>query len=623
MPKINVLPKEIAQLIAAGEVVERPASVVKELLENAIDAGATRITLSIRGGGVREISMTDNGCGIARSDVRNAFLPHATSKIKEAVDLDSICTLGFRGEALPSIAAVSRVELITHAEGEAIGTRYLLDGREEIAFEDMGCPRGTAIVIRDLFFNTPARMKFLKKDVSEANAIAAVLDRLALSRPDISFRFSREDRQVLFTPGDGNLLSAIRAVFGKTFANTLIAVDNCEGGIRVHGYVCRPEVCRPTRGFQLFFLNKRFVKIGTGAAALTESYKNMAMAGRHPACVLNIDLPEELTDVNVHPAKLEVRFADEKAVFHAVYAAVKLALQAEHTQPRDAMPSRINQENPQKLQDIMQKKQNIFTDTDKDSDTETDIEAGLTADLSPTFPSKTLPVHDSYPIEDGEAPPELSQVALVPIYQLDSREEKPSPSEGSFLPESPPKVIGEIFATYIVIERKNDLLLLDKHAAHERIIYDELKAKNSQRFAQQLLVPLPLTLNKEEYDALLENEDLLREGGFEFTDFQGGTLLVTAAPMEFTADEAPAALEEIAGEFLRHRRDSLPEKLDWLYHSIACRAAIKAGDYTSALELEQFARRVLDTPDLTNCPHGRPILLPISKKEIERRFSRV
>ena len=608
MPRINVLPKEIAQLIAAGEVVERPASVVKELLENAVDAGAKRVTLEIRGGGVREIRITDDGCGIAREDLRRAFLPHATSKIAAAGDLDAIRTLGFRGEALASIAAVSRVELLTHASEEDIGSRYVINGGEETALEDAGCPPGTTFIIRDLFYNTPARMKFLKKDVSEANAVAGVVDRIALSHPEVSFRFVRDDRQSLFTPGDGDLLNAVRAVFGKAFAATLVPADNGEEGVRVSGYVCKPSGCRPTRGFQIFFLNGRYVKTGTGAAALSEAYKGMAMAGKHPACVLNILLPEELTDVNVHPAKLEVRFADERAVFRAVYAAVKFALQANSADRRQETGGGNGVFPPVIAQRPVA---NIKPDLEPKS---ADELSGIT--FLPLF---DIPQTDMLPppLADHPAP---KQEAAVRNEETGINSDPPA---SLLTPDTCTRVLGELFSTYILIERGGELLLLDKHAAHERMIYDELKAGSAQRYAQQLLAPLPLTLSKEEYGALLENEALLQKGGFEFTDFQGGTLLLTAAPMEFTADEAPAALEELAGELIRHRREPLAAKLDWLYHSIACRAAIKAGDYTSAYERERFALQVLDTPELRHCPHGRPVFLSFTRRELERRFGRL
>ncbi|MDR3345128.1 MAG: DNA mismatch repair endonuclease MutL [Oscillospiraceae bacterium] len=610
MPKINVLPKEIAQLIAAGEVVERPASVVKELLENAIDAGAKRITLEIRGGGVQEIRITDDGSGILRADIRNAFLPHATSKIAAAVDLESIRTLGFRGEALASIAAVSRVELLTHAHGEDAGTQYVIHGGEEITLTETGCPPGTTFIIRDLFFNTPARMKFLKKDVSEANAVAGVIDRIALSHPEVSCRFLREGKQVMFTAGDGDLLGAVRAVLGRDFALSLLPADCEEGGVRARGYVSKPSACRPTRGFQFFFLNGRFVKTGTGAAALSEAYKGRVMIGKQPACVLNVTLPEHLTDVNVHPAKLEVRFADERAVFRAVYAAVRYALET----------SEISRKaDTQQTADFWQRG------------------AAAPADIIPEPPAYQLPSAGagvpSGPLPAAALHRNSGAAELLPAgfkaednaapAEADVPYESAAAEMPALIPQQSQRVLGELFKTYIIIEQGDELLLLDKHAAHERMIYDELKESRSERYAQQLLAPLPLTLSKEEYSALLEEEELLRRGGFEFTDFQGGTLLLTAAPMEFTADEAPAALEELAGELLRHRREPLPAKLDWLYQSIACRAAIKAGDYTSAYERELFALKVLAMPQLRQCPHGRPVFLSFPRKELERRFGRL
>ncbi|MDR1806065.1 MAG: DNA mismatch repair endonuclease MutL [Clostridium sp.] len=597
MAAINILPKEIARLIAAGEVVERPASVVKELLENSIDAGASRVTLEIRGGGIKEIRVTDDGCGIAREDVRSAFLPHATSKISSAEDLDAICTLGFRGEALASIAAVARVELLTRAAGEEHGTRYVNHGGEELALEDAGCPPGTTFIVRDLFFNTPARMKFLKKDVSEANAIASVADRLALSHPELSLSFVREDKQTLFTPGDGELLGAIRAVYGKDFAASLIPVDNETNGVRVSGFTGKPNACRATRSLQLFFLNGRLVKTGTGAAALAEAYRGRAMVGKHPVCVLNIALPEYLTDVNVHPGKLEVRFADEKMVFHGVYSAVRFALQGydEGTALR-ARP--------------------------------------LSAWEYIRIPQEQIPPAEApAPTEEAEAPQdeylELDKPdTMVFPFAESSEPEPPTPSPAQdtpapLVPQRQPRVLGELFTTYIIIELGDELLLLDKHAAHERMIYNSLKESNGVQYAQQLLSPLRLSLGREEHSALLENEELLRKGGFEFSDFGGGTLLLNAVPMELSDDEPGAALEEMAAELLHMRREPLPAKIDWLYHSVACRAAVKAGDYTSDYEREQLALRVLADPQLRSCPHGRPVLLSFSRAELERRFGRL
>ncbi|MDR0884180.1 MAG: DNA mismatch repair endonuclease MutL [Oscillospiraceae bacterium] len=610
MPKINILPREIAQLIAAGEVVERPASVVKELLENAIDAGAQRVTLEITGGGVREIRITDDGHGIGRADVRSAFVSHATSKISLASDLDAICTLGFRGEALASIATVARVELLTHAAGEDVGTRYVIHGGEEVALEDAGCPPGTTFLVQDLFYNTPARMKFLKKDVSEANAVASVVDRIALSHPEVSFCFIREGRQALFSAGDGDQLGAIRAVLGREFSLSLMPVESETDGIRVWGYVSRPSASRPTRSFQFFFLNGRLVKTNTGAAALSEAYKGRLMVGRYPACVLHIEMDETLADVNVHPAKLEVRFADERALFHAVYAAVGLALQASEQQPVAAPPAPV-------LRATLPPNPHFW--------------GGNPTSATP-IPPRTLQVD----MDTGEV---LEQKAEDRGQRAESLPENVEAAAPDFVEESGNihsepnpfwsqanatnlSIKGELFGTYILIEQGRTLLLLDKHAAHERIIYNELKAGSSERFAQQLLAPAPLTLSKEEYAAVLEEADLIRKGGFEFSDLADGTVLVTAAPMEFSADEASAAFAEIAADLLAHKRDPLPAKLDWLYHSISCRAAIKAGDYTAPAELEHFARRVLAEPEIRHCPHGRPVFLSLTKTEIERRIGR-
>ncbi|MBE6819704.1 MAG: DNA mismatch repair endonuclease MutL [Ruminococcaceae bacterium] len=635
MAKINVLPKHLAELIAAGEVVERPASVVKELLENSIDSGADSVTVEIKNGGISYIRITDNGCGILREDIRNAFVSHATSKISTSEDLESIFTLGFRGEALASVSAVAKVDVMTCAAEDEIGTRYVIEYGEEILLDDAGCPKGTTIVVRDLFRKTPARMKFLKKDVTEANAVAGVVDRIALSHPEISFRFIREGKQVLVTSGNGDLLTCIREIFGKDFSSDLIPAEYSGNGVEVSGYVSRPVASRPNRNMQFFFLNNRLIKTGTGTAALSEGYKNSIMVGKFPSCVLNIKINPSLVDVNVHPAKTEVRFSDEKAVFNAVFYACRNALS------RGDTPKQVNR---------------VVTDFYK----EPEKPAEQLKIVQPPKPATDFWQH--IPAKPVETAPVVSETGVKPVEQVveiktdepkrfivasspDSEsavEEKTedillkSPSvapkpEPVTAPCEPEKkdfeeefhLIGEAFKTYIMCEYKGKMVIIDKHAAHERIIYEKLKRENGERTPQLLLLPVTVTLSKEEYSAILDNLGLLNDAGFDVEDFGNGCVIVRECPMEISADDVQDVICEIAGRFVEKKQDVMFEKLDWIFHSVACRSAIKAGNFTSRLEMERFAKQLLSMPDIRYCPHGRPVLIEMTKRELEKNFGRI
>lgn len=649
MSHIQVLPKDIAQRIAAGEVVERPASVVKELLENAIDAGAQAITLEIENGGIRYIRVTDDGCGIAYDDVPRAFFSHATSKIRTADDLDAIGTLGFRGEALASVAAVARVELLTRQQGSQTGTRYTITGGEAETHEEAGCPEGTTIVVRDLFFNTPARMKFLKKDVSEANAVAAVVDRIALSHPEIRFRFIREGKQTLLTPGDGELLGAVRAIFGKAFAQDMLPVDCAAEGVQVSGYVSKPAASRPNRNMQYFFVNGRLIKTATGAAALSEAYKNTVMAGKFPACVLHISLPGEQVDVNVHPAKIEVRFAREKSVFQAIYYGVKQALAAgdlradvaartnanpaAHTTPATKgdqlhfQPKKPDFWQNISVQDLYGKPQEKTPSASLPiKSTPADIPA-VQADIPDLLggnhpqPVVLTCKGDDLVVEVDDPAEALPQAPMQPKQEVLA--DSPLPQELTAEPAPAVQVVGEAFATYIIVQQGDALLLIDKHAAHERILYERLKSTEGKRSAQVLLSPEVVTLSKEEYAAVLENRDLFSQAGFDVEDFGDGMVVVRECPMELAADDISDLIGELAGQLLAHKQELLPEKLDWIYHSVSCRAAVKAGDFTTPLERERFVEQLLRMPDIRYCPHGRPVLFTITRGELEKRFGRL
>ena len=647
MPQINILPKHIAELIAAGEVVERPASIVKEIMENAIDAGADKITLEIKRGGITYIRITDNGCGIDRDNIRKAFISHATSKISTADDLNAICTLGFRGEALASIAAVSRVEVMTRGENEDVGTRYCIEGGEETVLDDAGCPKGTTLIVRDLFYNTPARMKFLKKDVSEGNAVAAVVDRIALSHPEVSVRFIRDSKDVLFTSGDGRLDGAIYKVLGKDFASTLIPCDYELEGVRVSGYISKPFNARPNRMMQYFFLNDRFIKTRTGMVALEEAYKNSVMVGKFPACVLKIQIAPGAVDVNVHPAKTEVRFANEKMIFNAVYYCAKSALQQGDTRVQATFQQKVSRQfmpRPaegkqikiygQQLEQIKKEarpEQDFWTNTTSDEFRKTvetpksepivfndnnskfEIEKNETPDLISGFKPtarETAPIEQAKP-EPVESKPSIESEPVQPIV------EEVQPEVESY------RVIGEAFKTYILVEQGKKLLIIDKHAAHERMLFEKFKANRDGIETQMLLAPVTVTLSKEEYSAVLDNLDLLEKAGYHVEDFGGGMVIVNECPTAVADADLAEVIMELAGHLVTGQKELVPEKLDWIYHSTACRAAIKAGDRTTDYELNRFVESLLNNPDIRYCPHGRPVLVEMSRYEIEKNFGRV
>lgn len=635
MPHIQVLDKHTAELIAAGEVVERPSSVVKELLENTIDAGATMVAVEIQNGGVTYIRITDNGVGIAREDVPTAFLRHATSKVRREEDLEAIGTLGFRGEALASIAAVSRVELLTCAAGETAGTRYTLEGGEDGHLEDAGCPQGTTIVVRDLFYNVPARMKFLKKDVSEANAVAGVVDRIALSHPEVSFRFIRDGREELLTPGDSQLRSCIYAVLGKEFSDSLLPVDYTLGGVHVHGFASKPAASRANRTMQHFFINGRYVKTRTAMAALEQAYKGAIMVGKFPACVLHLDMPPETVDANVHPAKIEVRFINEKPVFDAVYHGLKSALAAGDVPKQAVLPVRPTIGQPQAEQLHMEPPAAPRSPASH-------IDAIL--DKPPAQPAAPAPAVPSAPpaarprpvLRDGTDAPYYAAPSYLNIERTSAQpaaapEPPPAPPPVREEPAAPPPAekasepvvyVGEVFHTYVIAQMGDSLYVIDKHAAHERLLYNQLKA-TPHNDAQMLLEPVSVPLGREEYAAVTAELETLGAAGFEVEDFGGSTVLVRAVPLILSGCDAAAAIQEIAGGFVSGKRELTMDKLDWIYHSSACRAAVKAGDSSRPEELRQLAERVLQNDDIRYCPHGRPVCFELTRRELEKQFGRV
>ena len=636
MARINVLPKEIYQLIAAGEVVERPSSVVKEMIENSLDAGAKNITLEIKNGGSTYIRITDDGCGIERDDVRKVFISHATSKISKKDDLNSIGTLGFRGEAMASISAVSKVELLTKAENEEIGTRYEIAGGEELEFDDAGCPNGTTIVVRDIFFNTPARMKFLKKDVTEGNQVAGIVDRMAISHPEISFRFIRDGKQVLITSGNGDLKSTVYSVLGKEMSDSLMSVDYSFNDMRITGFVSKPTASRKSRAGQYFYINNRIVKSKTAMAALEQAYKNTIMVGRFPACVLNIELNPAQVDVNVHPAKTEVRFANEKPIFDLVYYAVKTAIENDRTVKEVEF-----KENPI----YRQEPKNVYQNNDNKS-FQAKFDFFKKKDEPPSQQViKTKPREDFWQVEapkpeykiardenpkarvdiniEYEEPEEISTAKSEDALKEQDIEKVVITDEKdneNFIPNF--KLNGEAFKTYLIVEIENELYFIDKHAAHERMNFERFRAQATVE-TQMLLAPVVVNLTKDEFIAISENVELIKKCGFELEEFGESQIIVRAIPSLVDGDSVKDLMLEIAQKLLEHKTDILPDKIDWIYHSASCRGAVKAGDYTSRQEQEMFVKKLLSMPNIRFCPHGRPVFIKMSKYDIEKQFGRV
>ncbi len=621
MPEIKVLPKEISELIAAGEVVERPASVIKELVENSIDAGADNITVEIQHGGITYMRITDNGCGIEKNDVPTAFLRHATSKIKNSGDLNAIGTLGFRGEALAAVSSVARVEMFTKPRDAAFGTHYEIEGGVEKLCEEAGCPDGTTIVIRDIFFNTPARMKFLKKDVSEANAAAAVVERIALSHAEIAFKLIRDGKQSLMTPGDGKINTAVYSVLGREFAGTLMEVDGGLDGIGVKGLTCKPVSCRPTRNYQFVFLNGRLVRSGTVTAAVEQAYKNSAMVGKFPGFVLYLTVPLNTVDVNVHPAKTEVRFSDERRIFDAVYSSVKNALARGDTRPEVKLHEPVF--NPfERMTTAEYKQQSIMKPTVAEEiyknrpslhnaykPQEKTVLRDANYNVSKTNNTVYIPERIINPPPMAEESPQPQRTVSVDIMR-DVEDEKP-----------PITLIGEAFLTYIIVQMGESVFMIDKHAAHERILFNRLK-KEQKTETQTLLTAVIVALTGDEYNAAISNTEALEKAGFEVEDFGNSSVRVSAVPASLTREDIPSVISELAGKLSKGKAPD-SERLDDIYHTVACKAAIKAGSRTSPLEMQKLAERVLYSDDVMYCPHGRPVAFEIKRRELEKQFGRI
>ena len=653
MAKIHLLSQQLANMIAAGEVVERPASVAKELVENSIDAGSRRITVEIKSGGVSYLRVTDDGHGIPAEDVALAFRRHATSKLYAEEDLMCIRTLGFRGEALASVASVAKVDLFTCTPGSDTGVQYSIEGGEETAFHETGCPVGTTVVVRELFYNIPARAKFLKKDSTEGAYVEQAVLQQAIAHPEVAVTFIREGKEIFSTPGKGQMQDAIYAVYGKDLAESLVAVVGEHGDIRLSGFVARPVLNRPNRNYQHFYINGRCIRSRLLSAALEEAFKSKVTVGRFPVCFLNLYMSPAALDVNVHPAKLEVKFAREKEVFSAVYHSVCTAL--ESLQELDAMrraAARPREDN------VTTEQQRMDTKTMQPEQKQPEINQPAqpvitTRAYTPARPTYTFPESHAKqqskvaerttvqygtnhkPLQIAEERPRL-EIRHEPVFEDLTIHAEPKPAAPVQQPEPEAaktpapaqevqkdiRIIGEAFRTYIMAEDREGIWLIDKHAAHEKILYDKLCAQDEPQPGQILLSPLAVSLSREEKDALLAARDVLATLGFQVEDGGLGGLLVREIPVYLDLEESPYLLAQMAQQ-LREGRKAESQVLDELRKSIACKAAVKAGYFTAEAELERFAKQVLADDTVRNCPHGRPAVVYLSRYELEKMFKRV
>ncbi len=609
MEKIIQLSPHVANLIAAGEVVERPASVVKELLENAVDAGASQVTVEIRDGGMTFLRVTDNGCGMSEKDAKTAFLRHATSKLRNAEELAAIHTMGFRGEALAAIASVSRIDLLTKTAGSVSGTSIALEAGNITEQSEAGCPDGTTIIVRDLFFNTPARMKFMKSDTVEGSRVTAAVQMQALAHPEVAFRFLKDGKEVLSTPGNGQLEAAVYSVYGRD-GGKMVKVDSHWEEISLSGFVSKPTDARPSRSLQTFFVNGRPVKSRLLIAAFEEAYRNQMMVGKFPACVLHLNLPANAVDVNVHPAKTEVKFLNEKAVFDAVHYGVLGALNQTQDRPQVQFKP---QSAPQKPAAAPAPRQQDFFRTMTAQEFKT-FSAVMEKMPQPKRESAILTaaaVERTAPVCLQQTPVISVAESIAPVQQTLS------------MPNALPwRMVGELYQSYILVEQGEDAYLIDKHAAHERILFEKLKANQETIASQALLSPVPCRMSPEEAAILLTNQGVLQELGFEIDEFGDNTVLVRQVPMDIAASDAADVLEGIAADLLRGRREGASTVRDEILHTVACKAAIKAGWRTDERELAALAKLVMEREDLKHCPHGRPICVSLSKRQLEKQFKR-
>ena len=635
MPKIIQLDRHVADLIAAGEVVERPASAVKELVENSIDAGAKNITIELQNGGMTFLRITDDGCGMDPVDARTAFLRHATSKIRRQEDLACIGTLGFRGEALAAISSVSKIDLLTRAQGAENGVRLHLEAGKVLSEEPVGCPCGTTILVRELFYNTPARMKFMKSDAAESSAVFSVVQQQALAHPEISFRFLKDGQEQLHTDGQGDRMAAIYAIYGRELANNMLPVDGSWEKLRVRGFVTKPTATRGNRAWQSFFVNNRYIKSRLLSAAVEEAYRNQIMVGRFPACVLEIDMPVQAVDVNVHPAKTEVKFLSEREDFDAVHYAVLSTLSRAAGRPEWKTPEKKQEAapQPQTQPKIVQPPKPGFYQTMQAS--EYRRQAAQQPVQKPAQPvlaspvqlprSEPVPAQQSFTLPKPEVRPEPKPEPKIEVRPEPKPEpvKEPEAQQALSVPEEPFRIIGEALHTYIIVEQGEAVLFFDKHAAHERIRFEALKKEDHPIMAQLLLAPVSAELSREEAAAVLENRALLERCGFETEDFGGGDVLIRQIPSDVDVEDAKALLQELAGDLLAGKTLDPDSLRDNLLHTIACKSAIKAGWQTSDEELRRLVQEVLSRDDIKYCPHGRPVCVTLTKRQLEKQFKRV
>ena len=648
MAIIHELSPHLADLIAAGEVVERPASVAKELIENAIDAGATRITVEIENGGITYLRIADNGCGMSAEDAPVAFRRHATSKLRTEADLAAIGTLGFRGEALAAISSVTRIDLFTRQTGAIAGLHLHLEAGEIQVQEEAGCPEGTTMVVRDLFYNTPARMKFLKKDFTEAGYILGVVQHAALSHPEIAFTLIRDGKQVFTTDGKGKLIAPVFAVFGKEMTASMIEVPRTErNGMTVYGYIVKPHAGRPNRSMQHFFVNGRYVKSRLMQAALEEAYRNAIITGKYPSGAVFLELPLAAVDVNVHPAKTEVKFSQEKPVFEAVYVACKNAIMANdnmpHIEHKEKKPSAAS---PQESTPVYEQQRFAVAKpvaqpaaSAKADDDVPDLEDFLVAVPPRAQKPRSFGMYAAAPrILQDETEPRLTGRVNVEDNRLFSQFDKPekapaAPTALSTAPQQAPerqqlepldtgaRVIGECFNTYLIAEDKDGLILIDKHAAHERILFNKLRAETEMP-QQELLTPVVVELTGEEAAAIQSQIEDIRKAGFAIDPFGENSFAVRSVPAYLDSGDVPGVISELA-EKAMNSRATVPDRLDDLIHTVACKAAIKAGKATSLTELQDLCDRVLGDDNVRSCPHGRPTMVRLTKYELDKLFKRV
>lgn len=642
---IKLLDKSVANMIAAGEVVERPASVVKELLENSIDAGATHITTEIKNGGIKFIRVADNGSGMSAEDVRTSLVRHATSKLSTAQELDGIMTLGFRGEALASIAAVSNMEIYTKTETEELGAHLVSAAGGEVTVSEAGCPKGTTVLVRELFCTAPARMKFLKKDFTEGGYIADIVNRLALGMPQISFKFISNEKEQLFTSGDGSLKNAVMSVYGRDVAAAMVSCDYTENGVRAHGLCGKSETARANRGMQSFFINGRYIKSALLTRAVEEAYKNELMTGKFPACVINLEINPRTVDINVHPTKLEAKFANENDVYHAVYWAVKNALYSKNTIPTVKAPQ------TEERAELAYKEQlRLLRDLPRTAVMQQRQTAQPEAEIKPPKAetgAKSVSMRESGAIPPPKPQPKsTAEIPAVPeMPEKPKTPEKPEPAEknaavkraetaapqaaeqvaDTAFCELPYKICGQIFSTYIIVERGGEMLLVDQHAAHERLRYEELLRSYEQRkiASQTLLIPTSFNLTPLEMSEFTEFSQQLSDLGFDAEEFGENSLIVRAVPLELSESDIKNLIIEILDGFSKGRRSDMPELVRRALYQISCKGAVKANMKLSETEMNALLKDVFALEGISTCPHGRPITVSFTKHFIEKQFKRI